>query len=78
MEINELSAAICKTANAILRAHQPSQPAIQEFCITSALGALVDLSTDYGLADIRCHLLDRMGKIKHGQHARPIDEEVMS
>jgi hypothetical protein len=78
MEINELSAAICKTANAILSAYQPSQPAIQEFCITSTLGALVDLATDYGLVDIRRHLLDRMGKIKRGQHARPIDEAVVA
>jgi hypothetical protein len=78
MEISGLSAAICKTANAILVAHQPTQSAVQEFCIISALDALLDLAADYGLTDTRRQLRDRMRRIKSGQLVRPIEEVAIS
>lgn len=74
MEMNGLSTAICKTANAILISHQPTQSEVQAFCIISALDALLDLATDYGLTDTRRQLRDRMRRIKSGQLVRPIEE----
>lgn len=72
MDLNGLSAAICTTANVVLGSHHPSLPPVQVFCITSTLGALVDLATDYGLSDVRQQLLDRLNRIGNGRYVSPI------
>jgi hypothetical protein len=78
MNTFELAAAIRCTANALIGSHHPPQPSVQTFCITSTLGALVDLATDYGLDNVRRQLLDGISRIQRGRHARPIEEEAIS
>lgn len=78
MNTLELATAIRCTANALIGSHHPPQPPVQTFCITSTLGALVDLATDYGLDNVRGQLLDRISRIQRGRHVSPIEEVAIS